>query len=279
MTTPTDYQRIERVIDAILAHHPQQYSLAELASIAGLSEFHFQRLFTRWAGTSPKRFSQFLTKEHAKKCLREDSSLLDTALETGMSGPGRLHDLFVSHDGVTPGEYKTRGKGVAIEWGVTASPFGDCFIATTTKGVCRLHFLQDDMELQLQSLQKDWSDSVLTENPSKIAALGQAIFSEGKYTPLHIRGTNFQLKVWEALLKTHQGELLSYQQLAKSIGNEKASRAVGNAVAKNNIGYLIPCHRVIQQSGVIGNYRWGSNRKRGLIAWEASHSITETSAT
>lgn len=270
----TDYQRIERVIDAIIDRHPQQYPLSELASIAGLSEFHFQRLFTRWAGTSPKRFSQYLTKEYAKQRLREDASVLDAALASGLSGPGRLHDLFVSLDGVTPGEYKSRGKGITINWGVTSSPFGDCFIGSTDKGICHLHFLQDDLEQQLSALQKNWVDSELNENPALMADLAETLFSplfsSTPSTPLHIRGTNFQLKVWEALLKTQPGELLSYQQLAKSIGNEKASRAVGNAVAKNNIGVLIPCHRVIQQSGVIGNYRWGSNRKRGLIAWEAS---------
>lgn len=266
-----DYQRIARVIDHLVRHHPRQPDLAELAATAGLSEFHFQRLFTRWAGISPKRFLQFLTADHARALLRQANSSLATSLEAGLSGPGRLHDLLVTLHAVTPGELKAGGAGLTLRYGVHPSPFGAFLLVMSPRGVCALSFIDGDAEAALAPVRADWPAAALVEDPAATAPAAQALFARAQPAQpvaLWVRGSNFQVKVWEALLRLPPGGLVSYQTLAERIGRPGAARAVGNAVGSNPIAFLIPCHRVIRASGVIGDYRWGSTRKRALLAWE-----------
>ncbi len=272
-----DYQRIEKALLFLSKHRQEQPSLEEVARRVHLSEFHFNRLFKRWAGTTPKQFLQYLTAEHAKQLLRSGNSILDTALESGLSGPGRLHDLFVTCDAVTPGEYKFSGKGVEISHGFHPTPFGPCLIATTGKGICSLRFLGGKSSAQgLAALRKEWPEARFREDHSKTAALIKKIFhspdvkSRGTLR-LHLRGTNFQLQVWQALLKIPEANLVSYGKLAGAIHHQKAVRALGTAVGNNPVAYLIPCHRVIRESGALGGYRWGLTRKQALIGWESSH--------
>ncbi|MFH1603139.1 MAG: methylated-DNA--[protein]-cysteine S-methyltransferase [Pseudomonadota bacterium] len=239
----------------------------------GLSEFYFQRLFLRWAGISPKRFLQFQTAQEAKRVLRESGDLLDASYRSGLSGPGRLHDLIVNAEGVSPGEYKRRGEGLAISWGVHASPFGDCLLALTPRGVCALEFLDPKTEDDaLARLRSRWEKAQLVHAPQITADVAARIFKSGSgpQAPLGlvVRGTNFQIKVWEALLRIPPGRMTTYAALAESVGQPRAARAVGSAVAANPIGYLIPCHRVIRSTGAFGDYRWGPLRKRVLLARE-----------
>ena len=270
-----DYARIERALRFLNANQLRRPSLEEIAAHVHLSQFHFERLFQRWAGTSPKRFLQYLTKEHAKTLLRDSKSLLDVAGESGLSGVGRLHDLFVSCEAVTPGEYKLRGKGVTIRYGFHPTPFGECLLGLTERGVCDLRFLTTPKPAALRELRDDWSGAELLEDASETEAICRQIFdatSGNRHTPfhLHLRGTNFQLKVWQALLTIPPGSLTNYGSLAAKIRAPKAQRAVGSAVGRNPIAYLIPCHRVIRSLGVIGDYRWGTARKQAMLAWEAS---------
>jgi AraC family transcriptional regulator of adaptative response/methylated-DNA-[protein]-cysteine methyltransferase len=273
-----DYARIERALRFLDANRLRHPSLEEIAAQVHLSPFHFERLFQRWAGTSPKRFLQYLTKEHAKALLRDSKSLLDVAGESGLSGVGRLHDLFVSCEAVTPGEYKLHGKGVTIRYGFHPTPFGECLLAMTERGVCALRFLTTrSKQSALRELRDEWSGAEWLEDDSETAAICRQIFDvtpEDARLPfhLHLRGTNFQLKVWQALLTIPPGRLTNYSDLAAKIRAPKASRAVGSAVGQNPIAYLIPCHRVIRSLGVIGDYRWGSARKQAMIAREAARS-------
>ncbi|HUJ72172.1 MAG TPA: methylated-DNA--[protein]-cysteine S-methyltransferase [Verrucomicrobiae bacterium] len=271
-----DYARIERALRFLNANQLRRPSLEEIAAHVHLSPFHFERLFQRWAGTSPKRFLQHLTKEYAKALLRDSKSLLDVAGESGLSGVGRLHDLFVTCEAVTPGEYKLRGKGVTIRYGFHPTPFGECLLATTDRGLCDLRFLTAPKPAALREFRDEWSGANLLEDDAETGAICRQIFAvtpERGRNPFHLylRGTNFQLKVWQALLTIPPGQLTTYGNLAAKIRAPKAQRAVGSAVGANPIAYLIPCHRVIRSLGVIGNYRWGTERKQAMIAWETVH--------
>lgn len=276
-----DYKRIEQAILFIEHQALEQPSLEEVAEHVDLSPYHFQRMFKRWAGVSPKKFLQYLTIENAKRMLRDSASVLDTSLEVGLSGPGRLHDLFVSVEAVTPGEYKNFGKGLVIDYGFHSTPFGECLIATTQRGICFLGFLESrsSREETLKSLRETWPKASLQENQQTARPEINRIFSptaDSGREPIKIllHGTNFQLKVWEALLRIPRGAVTSYSALAEAVGRPRASRTVGNAVGKNPIAYLIPCHRVLRASGDIGGYRWGTPRKRAILAMEAAHHKT-----
>lgn len=268
-----DYQRIEQAITYLEGHYKEQPNLEEVAASIGLSEFHFQRLFTRWAGVSPKRFLQFLTKEGAKDLLSRSENLLDTTHQVGLSSLGRLHDLFVTTEAVTPGEYKTQGEGVTIRYGIHLTPFGKCLIGMTERGICHLGFVQTSEGDALDDLVANWKEARMIEDYRTTAALVGPIFdlrfsARIKPLTLHLRGTNFQLKVWEALLQIPTGAVTTYEGLAQRIGQPSASRAVGTAVGHNPIAVLIPCHRVIRKVGDFGNYRYGSERKKALLARE-----------
>jgi AraC family transcriptional regulator, regulatory protein of adaptative response / methylated-DNA-[protein]-cysteine methyltransferase len=265
-----DYTRIEQAIHFLEENAWRQPSLQEVAASVHLSEFHFQRLFTRWAGISPKRFMQFLTKENAKKLL-VDSNTLDAAYSAGLSSPGRLHDLFVNCEAVTPGEYKQKGEGLKIIYGYHPTPYGECLIASTERGICSLAFVTElGREAILQEMKADWSNALWVEDSEKTGGLVKRIFSPDLKTPisLHLRGTNFQIKVWEALLRVPQGQVTCYENLAEKTGNASAPRAVGNALAHNPVAYLIPCHRVLRKVGEFGNYRYGSARKKAMLLRE-----------
>ena len=269
-----DYQRIESAIRYMEANYQHQPSLGEIAASLNMSEYHFQRMFTRWVGISPKRFLQYLTKEHAKELLSKSTNLLDVTYETGLSGPGRLHDLFITCEGVTPGEYKNRGEGLTIEFGLHATQFGECLLARTERGICNLIFIQEgDRGAALAILKKDWNNATLEENPSKTSPLmGQILelsaSGSTSQLSLYLHGTNFQIKVWEALLRIPVGSVVAYEDIAHYIGRPTAARAVSNAVAHNPIPFLILCHRVIRKEGVFGGYRYGSARKKAMLGWE-----------
>ncbi len=272
------YQLIEQAIQYIEANAQRQPRLDEIAAAAGLSEYHFQRLFTRWAGISPKRFMQFLTKEHAKSLLARSEALLETAHQVGLSSLGRLHDLFIATEAVTPGEFKTQGAGITLRYGLHDTPFGKCLLATTERGICHLSFIQTSEDGAINNLSADWKQARLVEDNEATAPLATLIFTpptadatfERQSQPLnlHLRGTDFQIKVWEALLKIPLGQAATYEQIAAQVGCRNAMRAVGTAVGRNPIAVLIPCHRVIRKSGEFGNYRYGTARKIALLAKE-----------
>ena len=273
---PTDYDRIEQAIYWIEAHAKEQPSLDDIAGVLGLSPFHTQRLFTRWAGVSPKRFLEFLTVKVARQRLDESQSILDASYVAGFSGPGRLRDHMVNIDAVTPGEYKLRGKGLTISYGIHLTIFGDCLLALAERGITHLSFsVNGDAESLVSDLQRRWPQARLQRDMRKTKLDVKRIFSttinrRTLRSHLFLRGTNFQLKVWEALLRIPAGHLATYQHIADTIGHPKAVRAVGNAVGANPVSFLIPCHRVIQSTGAIGNYRWGKIRKKAMLAWEAA---------
>lgn len=267
-----DYLRIEQAIQYLEKHANTQPELNEIASAVGLSEYHFQRVFSRWAGISPKRFLQFLTKESAKLLLAKSENLLDTTYGVGLSSLGRLHDLFVSAEAVSPGQYKTGGTGLTIRYGLHDTPFGKALIGTTERGICHLGFVGDSEGDAIDGLYADWQQAKMIEDHNATAPMVEPIFdlSQRTKTPLHLhlRGTNFQLKVWEALLQIPPGAVTSYQGLAEQAGRPGASRAVGTALGRNPIPVLIPCHRVIRKLGDFGNYRYGTIRKKALLAKE-----------
>jgi AraC family transcriptional regulator of adaptative response/methylated-DNA-[protein]-cysteine methyltransferase len=269
-----DYLRIEHAILYLENHYKEQPSLEEVAASIGLSEYHFQRLFTRWAGVSPKRFLQFLTKEGAKELLSRSENLLDTTHQVGLSSLGRLHDLFVTTEAVTPGEYKTRGEGLTIRYGIHLTPFGKCLIGLTERGICHLGFVAGSEGEAIDGLVNEWQEARMVEDYRSTAALVGPIFDLRYDTrikqplTLHLRGTNFQIKVWEALLQIPAGSATTYEGLAQRIGQPNASRAVGSAVGHNPIAVLIPCHRVLRKAGEFGNYRYGESRKKALLARE-----------
>jgi len=271
-----DYARIEEAIRFLEQNFLSQPDLKTIAGHVGLSEYHFQRLFTRWAGISPKRFTQFLTIQYAKQLLDESRTLLETTYESGLSSPGRLHDLFVTYEAITPGDYKRKGAGLTIHYGFHLSPFGDCLLATTERGICGLRFTPaNGHKAALTQFQKEWPRAQFVEDNGRVQALMPRIFGlPGKSadSPLRLlaQGTPFQLRVWQALLQIPEGMAASYASVAKLIGDKKAARAVGTAVGRNPIAYLIPCHRVIRQAGHTGEYRWGAARKKAMLAWEAS---------
>jgi AraC family transcriptional regulator, regulatory protein of adaptative response / methylated-DNA-[protein]-cysteine methyltransferase len=268
-----DYLRIEQAITYLENHYKDQPSLEAVAANIGLSEYHFQRLFTRWAGVSPKRFLQFLTKEGAKDLLNRSENLLDTTHQVGLSSLGRLHDLFVTTEAVTPGEYKSRGEGVTIRYGIHLTPFGKCLIGLTERGICHLGFVKTSEGDAIDNLLADWKEARMIEDYRTTASLVEPIFdlrykTRIKPLTLHLRGTNFQLKVWEALLAIPAGAVTTYEGIASRIGKPNAARAVGTAIGHNPIAVLIPCHRVIRKMGEFGNYRYGELRKKALLARE-----------
>jgi len=272
-----DYEKIKKIILYLDQHFKEQPSLAELAKLVGLSEFHFHRLFTRWAGITPKNFLQCITAEHAKKCLRESKSILETSLAAGLSGPSRLHDLLISVEGSTPGEFKTKGQGLEIFYGFYPSPFGKVLIGKSQRGICYLSFVDKGERTALQELKKYWTNAKIVHKPSIMQKLGKELFtfrsrdSRKKNTvKIHLNGTAFQVKVWSALLQISSGELYSYGDIAEAVGMPGAARAVGTAIGNNKIAFLIPCHRVIRESGALGGYRWGLTRKKVILGWETS---------
>lgn len=284
-TAEKDYARVARAIRYIEAHAREQPDLDAVAAAAGLSPHHFHRLFRRWAGITPKRFLQLLTLEHAKRRLDESRSVLDATFRTGLSGPGRLHDLFVTMEGVTPGEYRTRGAGLSIRHGLAGTPFGTALLAWTDRGICSLVFTDDpgtatataveaaaegaDASARaVDALREDWPDARLHADDDEAADLAARIFA-GERLPLHVQGTNFQVRVWEALVSIPTGTVAAYEDVARGIDRPDAVRAVAGAIARNRIGWLIPCHRVIRKVGEVGGYRWGGERKRAMLAWEA----------
>ncbi|MCY4609995.1 MAG: methylated-DNA--[protein]-cysteine S-methyltransferase [bacterium] len=269
-----DYARIKAAILYLEAHFRDQPGLDEVARAGGLSPHHFQRLFRRWAGISPKRFGQFLTLDYAKAQLEASATLLDAAYDAGLSGPSRLHDLFVTYEAMSPGAFKKGGDGVDIAWGVHPSPFGPCFIGLTEHGICALGFADDANGIVQAEFERRWPAARFLQDRAATAPVAARIFG-GQPTgdaPLRLvlAGTNFQLKVWEALLRIPPGRLTSYHALGESLGLSRSARAVGGAVAANPISYLIPCHRVIRRTGRLSNYEWGPNRKRIMLGWEAA---------
>ncbi len=280
-----DYLRVEQAILFLEKNFRSQPDLKEIAGSVGLSEYHFQRLFTRWAGISPKRFLQFLAVNYAKQLLGEAKSVLDVTYETGLSSPGRLHDLFVTHEAVTPGEFKQNGAGLSIAYGLHPTPFGECLLAVTERGICGLSFVPDqNRDKALVSLKSHWPQARFYADAARTQPLAEQIFSidtqQDGEPPLnlYLKGTNFQIKVWQALLKIPPGMVVSYNDVAVRIGQPGAGRAVGRATAQNPIGFLIPCHRVIRKVGQFGDYRWGSARKKAILGWEASRRYRQIAA-
>lgn len=324
---PLDYLRIEKALRYLDDHADEQPSLAAVAAHVGLSEPHFHRLFRRWAGVTPKQFLQCLTLERAKGLLREEGRpVLDAALGAGLSGPGRLHDLFVALEGMTPGDYRREGAGLTVRWGAHGSPFGECLLAATERGVCALRFVdgeggrfadgfgpQAELEAELAGLRREWPLSRFVRDQAATGRLARAIFGEaggprlngrgiltdvsdrpddsdtfgkagagsgprgeglgaGAGAPIRllVKGTNFQVNVWRALLRIPEGRVTTYAALAEAVGRPGAARAVGQAVGRNPVAWLIPCHRVITSLGGVGGYRWGTLRKQAMLAREAA---------
>jgi AraC family transcriptional regulator of adaptative response/methylated-DNA-[protein]-cysteine methyltransferase len=273
----TNYKRVAEAITFIKRNFKRQPSLEEIAAFVHLSPAHFQRLFTEWAGTSPKKFLQYISLEYAKGLLKEDAgaTLFDATYETGLSSTSRLHDLFVSIEGMTPAEYKNGGRDLSINYSFSDSPFGNLIVASTSKGVCYMAF-EDDEAVGLNNLYKKFpnADFLCAADLFQQSALliFQNDWSKLSVVKLHLKGTAFQLKVWESLLKIPMGRLSTYGKIAADIGYPKASRAVGTAIGSNSIAFLIPCHRVIQSTGTIGGYMWGPTRKVAMIGWEGSNS-------
>lgn len=302
----TDYARIESAIRFIESRSREQPDLKEIASHLGLSPHHFQRLFSRWAGVSPKKYLEFLTVESAKRLLEQSASVLDASLELGLSGPSRLHDMFVQVEAMSPGEYKSMARGLSIRWGTCPSPLGDCLIAESPRGICALEFLDSPASVQEleEALGRRWAMAALERDDGRARELGQRIFAKARTprdgaalggpalsgpgsggaaksraplreAPLRVllKGSDFQIQVWKGLLSIPEGRLVSYGSFAASLGMAGSARAVGTAIGSNPIGYLIPCHRVLRSSGEFGGYKWGLERKKALIALEASRAL------
>jgi AraC family transcriptional regulator of adaptative response/methylated-DNA-[protein]-cysteine methyltransferase len=280
----SDYSRVEQAIHYLEAHAHEQPSLSELAQQVGLSEFHFQRLFRRWAGVTPKDFLQCLTLNRAKALLATDRSLMETSLELGLSGTGRLHDLFLGLEAMTPGEFKRAGQGLTIQWGIHATPFGEALFAITPRGLCGLSFLEaENRTTAVANFQARWPEARLIEDSRSTEPFATEVVSRMKGTisrplSLVLKGSPFQTKVWEGLLTIPEGGVMSYQGLARAIGSPNASRAVGTALAMNPIGYLIPCHRVIRATGAVGEYHWGTVRKQALLGVERARALSHEQA-
>lgn len=284
----TNYDRVATAIEYIKTHFKEQPDLNEVAGKVHLSPFHFQRLFSDWAGVSPKKFLQYLSIEHAKGMLKDQgSTLFDTAYETGLSGTSRLHDLFTSIEGMTPGEYKNGGEALSINYSFAESPFGEIMVASTPKGICHLAFVASaatdpgtdneagalaDLHARFPHARYRQTVDLIQQNALYIFSQDWSRLSEIK---LHLKGTPFQLKVWEALLNIPMGHLATYSSISKEIGQPTASRAVGSAVGSNPVAFLIPCHRVIRSTGETGEYHWGSTRKSVMIGWEAAKTIAD----
>lgn len=270
----SDYDRVSVALEYIETNAHDQPDLAEVADHVHLSPHHFQRLFKRWVGISPKRFLQLITIQHAKEALSRSASVLDATFDAGLSSPGRLHDLFVTLDAVTPGEFKSRGQGLEIRTGAHESPFGHCLVAVTDRGVCGLSFHDDPRCAEgIAYLRSQWPAASFGTDRDATELVFHQLFgrpvdrSERQVT-LFVKGTNFQVKVWQALLAVRPGQLSTYGHVAEGLGRPGAARAVGGAVGRNPVAWLIPCHRVITSMGVLGNYRWGPVRKKAMIGWE-----------
>lgn len=269
-----NYDRIAEAIDFIKNNFKAQPNLDEVAEKVHLSPFHFQRLFSEWAGTSPKKFLQYTTVEHAKKLLKANqTSVFETAHETGLSGTSRLHDLFVNIEGMTPAEYKNGGKSLKINYSFAESPFGNILVASTTKGICHMAFY-DNEQTAFETLQSHFPEAIFQRKLDILQQNALFIFQNDwtklKEVKLHLKGTDFQLKVWETLLKIPMGQLTTYGSVAQQIEKPNASRAVGTAIGSNPVAFLIPCHRIIQSSGNLGGYMWGTTRKTAIIGWESA---------
>jgi len=283
-----DYERIAAALAYVDENFQDQPSLAEIAAQAELSEFHFQRLFTRWVGISPKKFLQQLTLERAKQSLEASASVLDAAYDAGLSGPGRLHDLFVTCDAVTPGEYKARGAGMTIRYGFHPTLFGECLLLMTDRGICGLAFIDPQRETRAEALAylaRGWSNATLLEDAAATRPYIDRMFGAadrgadegGEPLRVLLRGTEFQVKVWRALLTIPPGHLTTYEDIGHRIGyTSNASRAIGRANGSNLISWLVPCHRVIRKTGAIGGYRWGRERKLAMIGWEAAQQAEQS---
>lgn len=273
------YEIVAEAIRFVRNHSREQPSLDAIARHVKLSPHHLQRMFSEWAGISPKRFLQFLTKENAKRLLQQSRDVLGAAVESGLSGPGRLHDLMVACEALTPGEVGSLGEGLTIRFGFAPSPLGEIIAGLTPRGVCHLRFVERGEEsLSEQVLRKEWPNAAFVRDDETVRDLAQQVFgalADPKPLSVLLRGTNFQIKVWEALLRIPAGQLVTYGDLAARSGVPQAARAVGTAIAHNHIAVLVPCHRVIRESGEIGQYRWGSERKCALIAWEAAGELQE----
>jgi len=278
-----DYRRIERAVRFIADHRREQPGLDDIAQAAHVSPYHFQRLFTRWAGVSPKRFLGYLTMEHARSMLEGAASVLDASLESGLSGPGRLHDLFINFEAVSPGDIKRRGEGLVIRYGSVGSPFGPALVGLTDRGICRLTFLTDGSEAEaMADLSRRWPAAELVRAPAEAQAVVDRIFhgpvccEDGKPPlRLHVTGTNFQIKVWEAALRLPLGRLATYSQIGAAIGHPKAARAVGNALHANPVAFVIPCHAVVPMlrqatTSLFAPYQSGGERRAAMIGWEAA---------
>jgi AraC family transcriptional regulator of adaptative response/methylated-DNA-[protein]-cysteine methyltransferase len=272
-----DYERVANVIRFLDRHHTDQPDLNQLAAAAGLSPFHFHRLFSTWAGVTPKDFLQCLTLEHVKRLLLDGSNVFDAALDAGLSGAGRLHDLCVMLEAASPGEMKNGGSGLQIDHGFAETPFGEALIAETTRGICHLSFVNGQGRNGARDLlASQWPNAKLHRSDARITELSAEIFTLGPEArsrrPLRafVRGTSFQLRVWRALLRVPSGALTTYGRLADAIGQSQAARAVGSAVGANPIAFIIPCHRVIRETGALGNYHWDPIRKRAIVGWELS---------
>lgn len=269
-----NYSRIAEAIAYIKSNFKEQPNLDEIAQQVHLSPFHFQRLFSEWAGTTPKKFLQYISLGHAKILLKDQqATLFDTAFETGLSGTGRLHDLFINIEGMTPAEYKNGGKNLSVNYSFAESPFGNLIVASTPRGICYMAF-NDDEANALSDLKQKFSNAIFQRKLDLMQQNALFIFqndwSKLPEIKLHLKGTDFQLKVWETLLKIPLGKLSTYGNIAEQIGNPNASRAVGTAIGSNPVAFLIPCHRVIQSSGNIGGYLWGNTRKTAIIGWESA---------
>ncbi|MEY2601380.1 MAG: AraC family transcriptional regulator [Verrucomicrobiota bacterium] len=272
-----DYERVATVIRFLDRHHTDQPDLNELAAAAGLSPFHFHRLFSAWAGVTPKDFLQCLTLEHVKQLLRDGDNVFDAAINAGLSGPGRLHDLCVTLEAASPGEMKNGGAGMQIDYGFAGTPFGEALIAETERGICHLSFIQEeDRDGVRDLLAEQWPKAKLHRSDQRAAELSNKIFVRRPQNEprsnlrAFVRGTPFQLRVWRALLNVPSGSLTTYGRLAEAIGQSQAARAVGSAVGANPISFVIPCHRVIRETGALGNYGGGPIRKRAMVGWELS---------
>lgn len=278
MTVATDqhhinYSRIEQAIRYLELNFRNQPDLDEVAEKVHLSPFHFQRMFTEWAGISPKRFLQFLTVGYLKEKLGQSRNLMEAAEEAGLSGQSRVYDLFTTLEAVTPQEYKVRGSGIHIRYGMHVTVFGLALIGVTERGICWLSFpaTDEDLNAAVEEMKGYWHNSVFYEDQSITGSFIDRIFGRERISgKLHVlvKGTNFQVKVWEALLRVPMGELTTYQDIARIIKSPRAVQAVGSAVGSNHIAYLIPCHRVIRKDGILGEYRWSSSRKKSMIGWE-----------
>ncbi|MCJ7621866.1 MAG: methylated-DNA--[protein]-cysteine S-methyltransferase [Anaerolineaceae bacterium] len=273
-----DYKRIEQAIEFMERTFRDHPGLDEIAASVFLSKYHFQRMFKRWAGVTPAQFLHYLTIEYAKERLRESCSIFETTLDAGLSSPSRLHDLFGTFEAMTPGEYKKCGIGLDIFYGFHPTLFGDCLLAATARGICALRFIsQESKDIVIAQLKQEWPLASFVERPTMTLPILQRVFSaihadEKRRFHLILKGTNFQIQVWQALLAIPPGAMVSYQDVAEHISGASAARAVANAVASNPIGYIIPCHRVISKEGKIHRYRWGTARKKAILGWEASHS-------